>query len=89
MITWPQLDFSIFYSLRIVTSFSLGSRKRPGLECGLRAVCEANKRAVTRLRGQSEAMVEVGNLVLINALPLGPEETRDMMMAGRLGRLGE
>ena len=73
----------IFYSLRIVTSFSLGSRIRPGLGCGLRAVCEANK----RLLDQSEAMTEIGSLVLINALPLGTEDTRNMMMAGRLGRL--
>merc|ERR1719350_181219 len=29
--------------IRIVTSFSLGSRIRPDLECGLRALCEANK----------------------------------------------
>ena len=97
MIIGPQLDFSIFYSRRIVTSFSLGSRIRPALKCGLRALCEANKRAMTSLSDQSEAsvpaldqseaMVEVGSLVLINALPLGPEDTRDMMMAGRLGRL--
>ena len=83
----------IFYSLRIVTSFSLGSRIRPGLGCGLRAVCEANKRlldqseANSRALDQSEAMTEIGSLVLINALPLGPEDTRNMMMAGRLGRL--
>ena len=81
----------IFYSLRIVTSFSL----RSGLGCGLRAVCEANQRllyeseARSRAPDQSEAMAEIGSLVLINALPLGPEDTRDMMMAGRLGRLGE
>ena len=97
MIFGPQLDFSIFYSRRIVTSFSLGSRIRPDLECGLRALCEANKMAMTSLSDQSEAIipaldqseaiVEVGSLVLINALPLGPEDTRDLMMAGRLGRL--
>lgn len=79
-----------------MTSFSLGSGIRPGLECGLRALCEANKRAMSDQSeasipafDQSEAMVEVGSLVLINALPLGPEDTRDMMMAARLGRLGE
>ena len=73
-----------------MTSFSLWKR-RPALECGLRAMCEANTAAVAA-SGDAERLragAEVGSLVLVSQLPLGPGDAGDMVMAARLGRLAQ